>query len=118
MATPIAVPRPRRRADIALVAGSVALLGLQVWNLLHWVRAFGRGGTQAERADLYLHGFPLGVSKLGTSGLSWMFLLVATISLLAAIVVGRPLAGRARAGILLLIVGNALLVLWYLFTLL
>lgn len=117
MATSLAVTRPHRRAAVALVVASCALLGLQAWNILRWARAFDRGSTQAERVNLYLHEFPLGLGELGTSTLTWLSVLLAAISLGTAFAAGRLLAGTARAATLVLVVVNAILVLWYLFTL-
>ena len=117
MATSLAVTRPHRRAAAALVVASCALLGLQAWNILRWARAFDRGSTQAERVNLYLHEFPLGLGELGTSTLTWLSVLFAAISLGTAFAAGRLLAGTARAATLVLVVVNAILVLYYLFTL-
>lgn len=117
MATSLAVTRPHRRAAVALVVASCALLGLQAWNILRWAWAFDRGSTQAERVNLYLHKFPLGMGELGTSTLTWLSVLLAAISLGTAFAAGWLLAGTARAATLVLVVVNAILVLWYLFTL-
>ena len=117
MATSLAATRPYRRTAVALLVASCALLGLQVWNILHWVQAFDRGSTQAERVNLYLHGFPLGMGELGTSALTWISLLLAAIGLVAAFAVGWLLGGTARAATLVLVGVNAILALWYVFTL-
>jgi hypothetical protein len=117
MVTSLAVTRPHRRTAVALVVASCALLGLQAWNILRWARAFDRGSTQAARVDLYLHGLPLGMGELGTSALTWISLLLAAIGLVTAFAAGWLLAGTARAATLVLVGVNAILVLWYLFTL-
>jgi hypothetical protein len=117
MATAFAVTRPRRPAAVVLLVTSCGLLGLQVWNILRWAQAFDRGSTQAERVNLYLHELPLGIGELGTSALTWLPLLCAAISLVTAFVAGRLLARTARAATLVLVGVNAILVLWYLFTL-
>jgi hypothetical protein len=117
MATSYAVTRQHLRAAVALLIASCGLLGLQVWNILRWARAFDRGSTQAERVNLYLHEFPLLMGELGTSTLTWLSLLLAVISLVTAFAAGRLLAGTARAATLVLVAVNAMLVLWYLFTL-
>jgi hypothetical protein len=117
MVTSLAVARPHRRTAVALVVASCALVGLQAWNILRWARAFDRGSTQAARVNLYLHGFPLGMGELGTSALTWISLLLAAIGLVTAFAAGWLLAGTARAATLVLVGVNAILVLWYVFTL-
>lgn len=113
----VADPRQDGPVGISLLVTSCALLVLQIWNLVLWFTAFDRGSTQAERMNLYLHKLPLGIGELGTSTLSWLPLLCAALSLMAAFVAGRLLPQTPRAVTLALIGANAVLVLWYLFTL-
>lgn len=117
MATPSAVTRPARSTLVALLVTSCGLLGLQAWSLLRWVQAFDRGSTPAERVQRYLHELPMGVGTLGMSAVTWLSLLCAVISLVTAIVAGRLLTQTARAATLVIAGINAILVLWYLFTL-
>jgi hypothetical protein len=57
------------------------------------------------------------MGEFGTSALTWISLLLAAIGLVTALAAGWLLAGMAHAGTLVLVVVNAILVLWYLFTL-
>jgi len=121
MAASDPVGRPHRAAAVALLIISCGLVALQAWNILRWAQAFDRGSTQAERVAFYLRGLPVGMGALGTWAITWLSVFCAAISLVTAVVAGRLLARTARAATKALVgvlVGiNALLVLWYLFTL-
>ncbi len=111
------VDQPNRSAGFALLAASCGLIVLQAWNIIAWSRAVDRGQTQAERVDLYLHTLPLGVGRLGTSGLTWFAFLCAVVSLVASLAAGRLLGRSSRFAIVGLVTVNSLLMIWYLFTL-
>ncbi len=117
MADSLSVDRPHRFAGFALLTASCALVVLQVWSVIAWARAFDLGQTQVERVERYLHALPLGIGRLGLSGLTGLALLCAVISLAAGLAAGRLLGRSSRFGIFGLVTVNSVLIVWYLFTL-
>ncbi len=117
MADSHSVDRPHRSAGFALLAASCALVVLQVWSVIVWTRVFDRGQTQAERVALYLHALPLGIGRVGMSGLTWLAFLCAVISMATGLAAGRLLGRSVKFGMFALVTLNALLIVWYLFTL-
>ncbi|MBA2292691.1 MAG: hypothetical protein H0W15_09575 [Gemmatimonadales bacterium] len=103
-------------AAYALGGVSGLLLALQIWTIALWSAAFAAASTQGERVDYYLAHFPLGLGRLGASNLTWLSAGVGTVGFVAAVVAARRLTGAGRALSIGLAVANAVLVLWYGFT--
>ncbi len=117
MAHSLSVHRPHRSTGFALLAASCALVVLQVCAVVVWSRVFDRGQTQAERVALYLHALPLGIGRVGMSGLTWLAFLCAVVSMASGLAAGRLLGRSVKFGVFGLMTVNTLLIVWYLFTL-
>lgn len=109
--------RPLPASAYALGGVSVLLLALQVWTITLWSAAFAAASTQSERVRYFLAHFPLGLGRLGARNLTCLSIVVGTIGFVAAVVAARRLHGAGRTLGIGLAVANAVLVLWYAFTL-
>jgi hypothetical protein len=113
----IAATVPRSWTTIVLLVTSATLFTVQVWDIRRWIKAFDLGNTQAERVAIYLQRLPLGLGQLGTFALTWLSILCGATALIAAFVGSRHASRPARAVGMALVCCNALLVIWYLFSL-
>ena len=104
------------KAALLLVSSSI-LLAIQLGNIALWSGAFDQGHSQEERVAIYLQNLPVGLGQLGTSHLTWLYILCGALSLGAALLSARLFRGVLRAASWGLMGINALLVCWYLFSL-
>ena len=95
---------------------SAILFTLQIWNIRRWIQAFNLGRTQAERVAIYLQRLPVGLGQLGTFALTWLLILCGVLGIACAVPASR-VPGKSRVLAVILIVANAVMVLWLLFTL-
>ncbi len=105
-----------RISPIALCGASVVLLAIQLWIVTQWAVAFSAATSQEERLRYFLTHLPLGLGGLGTANLTWLSAAVGTAGLVAAAVAVRRLRGVGQVLSVGLAGANAVLVLWYLFT--
>ena len=116
MTHPVAATTSRSWATIFLLMTSAVLFALQIWNITRWSQAFNLGNTQTERVAIYLQRLPVGLGQLGTFALTWLLILCAVFGLACAIPASR-VPGRSRVLAVILIVVNAVVALWLIFTL-
>ena len=110
----------RQFPTVAYLLGGLCalLLAIQLWVIAQWSAAFDAGTTQAERVALFHDALPLGLGAMSTTGFTLFCAALGAVGVAAALVAARGIAGVGRALCLGLGALNALLVLWYLFTLL
>ena len=106
-----------RTLPYCLLGASAILLTLQVWHFAQWKSAFEMRHTQGERVSYYLEHLPFGLGGLGTTNLTLLSAAVGAVACAIAFLGGRHHVGPVRATSIGLVALNALLVLWYLFTL-
>lgn len=116
MTHPVAGTAPRSWVKIFLLMTSATLFTLQIWNIKGWFQAFNLGNTQTERVAIYLQRLPFGLGQLGTFSLTWLLILCGVLGLACAVPASR-VPGMSRVLAVILIVVNAVVVLWLLFTL-
>jgi len=116
MTHPVAATASRSWAPTFLLMTSATLFALQIWNIARWIQAFDLGNTQTERVAIYLQGLPDGLGQLSTFELTWLLILCGVLGLACAIPASRA-PGMSRVLGVILIVVNAVVVLWLLFTL-
>ena len=102
----------------ALCSMSVVLLAIQLWTIAQWSAAFSAAPTQDARVRDFLTHLPLGLGRLGATNMTALSAAVGRVGLVAAVVAARSLHGAERALGIGLAAANALLVLWYVFTML
>ena len=100
----------------ALCGASAALLAIQLWIVAQWAAAFSAVTGQEERVRYFLTHLPLGLGGLGAANLTWLSATVGMAGVSAAVVAARRLRGAGHVLSVGLAGGNAVLVLWYLFT--
>jgi len=100
----------------ALCGASAALLAIQLWIVAQWAGAFSAVSVQEERVRYFLTHLPLGLGGLGAANLTWLSAAVGMAGVLAAVVAARRLRGAGHVLSVGLAGANAVLVLWYLFT--
>lgn len=106
-----------RTLPYTFLGASVVLVGLQLWDVAQWSSAWDQGHTQSERVSYYLTHLPLGLGQLGAISLTWLSAACGALGCAAAIVASRRVVGAVRIGAGALAGLNALLALWYLFSL-
>lgn len=116
MTHPIAATAPRSWARIFLLMTSATLFTLQIWDIRRWFQAFNLGNTQTERVAIYLQRLPVGLGQFGTFALTWLLILCGVLGLACAVPASR-VPGMSRVLGVILMVVNAVVVLWLLFTL-
>lgn len=100
----------------ALCSASAVLLAAQLWIVAQWAVASLAATGQEERVRYFLTHLPLGLGNLGAANVTWFSVAVGTVGLVAAAVAARGLHGRRWKLAIGLVAANAILVLWYLFT--
>jgi len=116
MTHPVAGTASRSWVTIFLLVTSATLFTLQIWNISRWFQAFNLGNTQTERVALYLQRLPVGLGQLGTFALTSLLILCGVLGLACALPASR-VPGMSRLIAVILIVANAVVVSWLLFTL-
>ena len=105
------------RTAYALFGVSAALLAFQLWIVALWRIAFNTSYNQGERVQYYLAHLPFGLGRYGTFNVTWVSAGVGLVALITALVAARSLRDPWRPLAFTLAGANALLILWYLFTL-
>lgn len=118
MGAPLHQTSARKKAAVALLAGSFVLLAAQLWNIALWSRAVDQGHSQEDRVALYLSYMPGALGQLGAVGLTWLAIGCAGLAAVlsgGSMVLSRGWGARWLGGAVLGL--NVLLGCWYLFSL-
>jgi hypothetical protein len=100
----------------ALCGLSVLLLACQVWLIAVWLIAVGARITQSERAAYFLNHLPFSLGQLGAFNVTVLSAAVGVVGAIAGLLAARGLRDTARRVSVGGATANAVLVVWYLFT--
>ena len=112
-------PTGRVSPTTAYVLGglSALLLAFQLWIVAQWWAVIDEGSTQAELVARFHARLPFGMGALSTTSVTLLAAGAGAVGVAAALAAARGSSGALRALCRGLGAANALLVLWYLFTL-